>query len=479
MISQFCFLLFLGILGASFVLLFRRSLGLFNVYALALPMGLTFWGLILLILLATGLPLNIYTTVVLSLLLLTIFVIYQLRNKNFSKKDWKPFLIFLLSLSFISLFFILVNYSTLSNDSWILLTGGKYIATYNDISEHFLTLGGILSYIINSSSVLFGFDYLYALYPLMTFLFLLIFFANLYLPIRRTSFILSREFLFCLLTVLFLLSSYFMLFHAIYLHSNLIYGFYSFLALYGLWKRLICRDKIWLIISCLALVTSSFFRMEAPLFSLILILILISEGTIKLEEKLYYVGINSLFVLLWHTKLFFRLSDYESQYLSSNKALTTVVLYLVLFIVLLISHKGPLKKLREYFPLMMLCALSAGWSYLILTQGLRMKGNLLIMERYGIFILNSIKYGGWGITWIVLGILFAVGLALKKVRHESVFLYYIFSFLLLFNSINLFRGGWRLNWGDSGNRMLIHIIFVISFYAFLKFRNVLFPNAQG
>ncbi|UCC38814.1 MAG: hypothetical protein JSV96_13465 [Candidatus Aminicenantes bacterium] len=274
------------------------------------------------------------------------------------------------------------------------------------------------------------------------------------------------------------MSSYFVLFNGYYLHSNLIYGFYSFIALYGLWRRLISGDRSWLIISAVALLSSSFLRMEGPLFSLIIIIVLISNKHIKFQEKLYYVGANSLLVAVWYIKLFFILSDQPSKYyLNRDRALLIAVLYLLTFIVLLLSQQRILNRLKQHFPLIMLYFLSIGWTIVMLTKGLTIKGKLLILERYGIFIVNAVKYGGWGILWVAVMALFVVGLALKRIKNESVYLYYIFSFLLLYNCIHIIRGGWRLDWGDSGNRMLMHIIFTISFYAFLKFKMALFPKS--
>lgn len=479
MINQFVFLLFLAILGTSFMFLFRKNISLINIYALSLPMGLFLWGFILLILLIPGIPFNALFIIFLNILLLAAFLLFHIKHKNFFKKDLICFAIYFISLCFLSIFFISVNYSFLSNDSWNLLIGGKYIATYHDLTEGLIAKGGIFSFIINASGSLYGFDYPYALYPLMALSFFLFYFYNLYSPFNGEKLALNRKFSFNLLTILFLLSGYFILFNAYYLHSNLIYGIYSFIALYGLWKRSADGDKNWLIISAVALFTSSFLRMEGPLFSLIIIIILISARKIKFKEKLYYVGAFSLFIAVWHIKLSFILKEQSSKYfLDTNRALLITIFYFLTFAVLLFSQRGVLNRLKEYFPLMMLYILSIGWTILIVTKGLKIRQDLLILKRYGIFILNAVKYGGWGITWIALGLLFIIGLSLKRVKDESVFLYYIFSFLLLFNIIHLFRGGWRLSWGDSGNRMLMHVIFVIAFYAFLKFRSVLFPKNQ-
>jgi hypothetical protein len=459
---------------------FRKTLSLINIYALSLPMGLFFWGFILLTVLISGLPFNAYVILFLNLFILTILILFNLKNKNFSRKDLIYTAVYFTSFTISSILLIFVNYSTLSNDSWRLLIGGRYIATYNNLSENLILTGGTYSFFIHSSSRLFGFDYLYALFPLMALSFFLFYFCNLYSPFRGKSLALNREFLFSLLSVLFLLSSYFILFNTYYLHSNLIYGVYFFIALYGLWKRLMNGERNWLIVSCVALLTSSFLRTEGPLFSLIIIIILVSSRIIQFKEKLYYVGTILLFVVAWYVKLLLSFPGLTSRYsLSTDRVVLFIILYFLTFTALLLSQKRTLSRLKKYYPLIMLYSLSLLWSILILTRGLKIKDGAPVLKRYGMFIENTIKYGGWGITWIVLVVLFVVGLILKRIKYESVFLYGIFSFTLLFNSIHLYRGGWTLSWGDSGNRMLLHVIFVISFYAFLKFKNVLLTKTSS
>lgn len=477
MINQFLFLLYIAILGVSFMFFFKNSLSSANLYLLSVPTGLSIWVFQLIILFILGLPFEKLFIGILSLLLLSVFIAIH-RNKFFVKKNLVQIIIYLALYSGFSFLFLIFNYSFFTNDSWRMLIGGKYIATYGSLLDSLIDQRGLYAYIIHSSSNIFGFDYLYALYPLMMLFFALFFAYNLYSPLSPENKEVGRNILFSSLVVLFILSTFFVLLNAFYVHSNLLSGIYGFLALFGLWKHLVSKDRNWLIISAIAILSFSFLRIEGPLLSLIIIIILISIKQIKFKEKVYYVGAVSLFVVVWHIRLFFMLAGHTSKYyMNPARTLLITVLYTLIFTVLLVSQKGILNRIKEYFPLLMVYSLSIGWTILIFTEGPKTKGNLLVLKKYGRLILNSVKHGDWGITWIVLGILFAVALILKKLRHESLFLYYIFSFALLFNSIHLYRGGWRIGWGDSGNRMLMSIIFVISFYVFLKFRNVLFPNS--
>jgi len=184
-------------------------------------------------------------------------------------------------------------------------------------------------------------------------------------------------------------------------------------------------------------------------------------------------------MVLWHAYLACILSGFTHKYvLTSHRALLIMALYIAAFILLILSQKISLRRLKKYFPLAMVYSLTLGWSFIIFTRGLIEKGNMLILERYGILTLNVLKNGGWGILWVILTVLFIICLLLKRFPYESLFTYYILSFFLIFNILNLYRGGWREGWGDSGNRMLIQGIFIVAFYTFYKSGRLLLSNLQ-
>ncbi len=478
MINQFIFLLYIGILGSIFIFLFKKRFDLINLYLLSLPVGLSLWVFMLLVLLVAGLPFNSFTVLLLSLSLLVMFIVLNFKYKNFLKKDFEYFFIFMICYSAAAVFFLSVNSSFFSNDSWRLLMGGKHIGLSSNLTNSMISISGVYSYVIHASSGFFGFDYLYAVYPLTAFSFFLFFIFNLRDHSRSGQFAINSQLYFCFISVLFLFSAYFVFFNAFYVHSNMLFGLFSFIALFGLWKRVKEKEKCWLIISTIALLSSCFLRIEGPLFSLIVIVILISRKDISFREKLLFFGPIFLFVSIWHIKIFFTFDSFSNNFLNSERILLILFLYFIALMSLLIGQIKPFNRMKENYPLIMLYILSIIWNYLILVRGIKLKGGVPVLRGYGELILNMVKNGSWGVTWIVLAVLFLAALALKRVNHESVFLYYIFSFGLLFNAVNLLRGGWREGWGDSGNRMLIHIIFILAFYVFLKFKNAFFPDIE-
>jgi hypothetical protein len=476
MINQFLFLFFLEVLGLSFMVLFKKNLDRAYLYLLSFPMGVSLWAFLILIFLGAGVPVRRGAVLTASFLMLGVFFLMDLRKKAFSREERLPLAILLLSFAALSFVFLSLNYSFFTNDSWGLVAGGRTIALSTRLPARLLAETGIFSFILHSAGSFWHFDYLYALYPMIALFLVLFFIYGLYAPFGMKRISLNRHLAFSGLAALFLLSTFFILMNSAYIHTNLLYGFYTFIAVFGLWRRLQGDHSAWLVISILALLSSIFIRVEGPLVALIPVILLISARELSFKDKGIYVLSVTLAVSAWFLKLFFVFSGFTGKKLNADRSLFVILIYLLCLLGSWLSEKRGLARLRSYGPPAMLYALAFLWSYFIWTKGMSMKGGDLIIRRYGILLVNILRDGGWGITWMALFFLFIAALFMARFPQESLFTYTILSFGLLFNSLNLFRGGWRAGWGDSGNRMLVHIIFIMGFYIFLKFKVMIFKN---
>jgi len=482
MINQFLFLLVVVLLGLSVTFLFRRKIKKFFVFILAFPVGLSLWGLIILFFLLIGIPVNRNVVIFLNILIIFIFYFFGWRKLRLSKRDIWDAVIFLLAFSVIVFVFLLLNFSILTNDSWYLLLGGKYITSSFEMPDRFLAMYGIFQYILMASGSIFGFAYLYALFPLMILSLSLIFCENAYSFFLEKKLRIDERLIYSLIIILFPLSGFLVSLGAFYISSNISTAFFTFFSLFGIWKRLESGERFWTLFSASTLLSMGLMRVEGCLFILINIFIFISLSRVPHKERMFYsVGVL-VPISLWFLKLAIILKNYNvphSNYLYSSDRLKLILLIylLILVYVFLFQTKLP-QKLVENIPVIMLYALTFGWIYLVFTIALRTRDSLMIIKKYAYLIFNILRDASWGITWIALGILFLLALFLKRIKFESVFLYYIFSFMLLYNSVHIFRKGWRIGWDDSGNRMLFHLLFILCFYVFLKFLNFLFPKRE-
>jgi len=308
-----------------------------------------------------------------------------------------------------------------------------------------------------------------------------LFFYGLYSVNKETRIKSGLRFNFFFLSLIFLLSSYFIFFSVFYVISNVLTAAFSFFAVFGIYKRLQSNRSIWTVFVILMVIDIALLRLEGSLFFLIPVVIYLAQEKIPPKEKLIFAIAGIGIPLLWFFRLSFMLSDFVPRRMKVAYTLPILTLLILIYMVLLfyvfISRKKILKKLSPFLPLLFLLTLSLTWTYMILTRGLVIKGAaLMIIKRYGDLIFNVLKYGKWGIAWIALFVLFFLAVFLRRMKYESVFIYYIASFFLLYNAVNIYRFGWRTGWGDSGNRMLLHIVFILAFYVFMKIGGALFKE---
>lgn len=475
MFNQYLFILFIAVLGFLFLLNFKDCFHLWFLYTLSLPIGLVLWSILVLFLVIIRVPHNSIVVLCLAFVFTLLLVRKHIRDRKFSRNDLFHFLQFFGGVSLLTWFFLILKISILSNDSWRFFIGGFYIGMSQSLPPSLVMRNGLVSNIINAGRVYFNFEYGYVLYPMITLSFLLFFIFALTLPtnkhkIRRDSLLYSS----CV--VFFLFSSYFIVFNAFYIHSNLFFGLYSFLAMYGVWRRLRDDRWEWLVLSCLSLLWVCFLRLEGPIFMLIILVILVSYRDIRFKEKLIYSGVICSFVLTRHLILFFSLDQFSYKYFARNELLFIVIAYAAFLGYVFVSQWDFIRRFQPYLRIAMLYFLAGSWTLMLYTSGLRSKPVPHFLREYGVLLSNILKDGNWGILLIILFFLFVAALILKSFPYESVFLVYIFSFGFLFNTVNLIRGGWREGWGDSGNRMLLHVLFIVAFYVFYKFRDFFEPE---
>lgn len=481
MIQQFIFLFYVVILGLNFFLLVKKELNQVYLFILAFPVGFSLWCLVNLLILIAGIPSTKMIVLNFNLLLLILLIVINLKRKNYSGQNIRTFVIFLFIFSIISGIFLKLNFSYLSNDSWLLIIGGNTLGSSGQIPDVLLAIKGIYTYLMCSPGSYFGFDYPYAVFPLLMISLFLLFFYGIYSVNDEKKIKIDYKFYFCSIALIFLLSSYFVLFSMFYIISNVLTAVFSLFALYGIYKRLQSGSAVWTIFLILMIINIALLRLEGSLFFLIPVVIFLSREEIPSKEKMLFAMTGIGIPILWFLRLSFSLSDFIPRRMKvaySLQILSLLLLtYIFILLYVLISQKGILSRLNPYLPLLFLLSLSFAWTYMILTRGLEIKGAvLMIIKRYGVLIINVLKDGKWGITWIALFVLFVLALFLKRIKYESVFIYYIFSFFLLYNVINIYRYGWRSGWGDSGNRILLHIIFIVAFYVFMKIGRVIFPD---
>jgi len=483
MIDQYLFMLVIVLLGLTTTFLFKDNFKKFFRYVLAFPLGLILWGLFILIFITAGIPIDRFIIISLSILFILVLFFFGLKQKRYSKRDINEISIFILIFSSLSFIFLILNFSFLTNDSWQLITGGNLVTSSAGIPNKYVSIYGVLQYIFMSSGKIFGFDYLYVLSPLMMMSIALILFESFFSSLKNKNVHFNERIGYSLMILLIPLSGFLILIGWVYVSSNISTAFFSFLGFFGIWKRLETGEKFWTVFSALMVLSVGLLRVEGSLFILINILIFNSLSEVQYKEKLAYSYAVLGPMFIWIVKLVVRLMNYNyplgNDFITSDNLLIILAIYLLFLLYVSFFQRKLPQKLVQNTPLLMLYVLTIGWTYILFTIGMQQKGYMLIINRYGFFLINILKNGYWGLTWLALGILFIFALFLKRIKYESVFLNYIVSFALLYNIINVFRNGWRMGWGDTGNRTLFHVLFIVCLYVGLKFLNIFFSKRDA
>ena len=400
MINQYFFLLVIVLLGLATTFLLKDNFNTFFRYALAFPLGLILWGLFILILIIAGIPIDRFIVIGLSILFILVLFFFGLKQKKYSKRDINEISIFILVFSSLSFIFLILNFSFLTNDSWQLITGGNLVTSSTGIPDKYVSIYGILQYVFMSSGRIFGFDYLYVLSPLMMMSIALILFESFFSFLKDKNVHFNERIGYSLIILLIPFSGFFVLIGGVYVSSNISTAFFSFLGFFGMWKRLETGEKFWTVFSALMVLSVGLLRIDGILFILINILIFNSLSEVQYKEKLVYsYGVLGP-MFIWILKLAVKLMNYNypgsNDFITSDNLLIILALYfLFLLYVSFFQRKLP-QKLVQNTPLLMLYVLTIGWTYLLFTIGMKQKGILLIIHRYGFFLINILKNGYWG-----------------------------------------------------------------------------------
>lgn len=466
MINQVLFLFGLYVLGVYFGLLFKRDLPVTVIAVTGFLWGALFWVLGGMCLLVAAIAYTPASMIIYLGILVSVFSIIHARRKTWRLSRREIF--WLLA---IATFFLLVlitasyfNLSTTSPDSIVLISTGRRMA-YEGLSDTVmkeLSLRGVYMPVLQSASSFLGDGYLYAAQPGIGVTFTLVFFFLSHWIIGQLGSKKRLNLMSSILTSLALFSTYFIVFQFFYINTNTISALYLFVAVSAFWLGLIEDKRSWLVFGMLALLGFSLARTEAPLFALVFLLLVVGVDRIPYRVRLRATLPYAILLILWYLYLLWRMGD-GTQILNPERTLVILVALVGFGFFILISEGRWIKgKILPYLPWIMIGAL-----LLILLSMVLLKPGHMKDSVYYIF-MNMLGFGWWGITWLVISILYMISLKGPSLPYEGIFSYGIPSFFSLVVALSFFRVPYRLGWGDSANRMMVHILPIIALYLMMK-----------
>jgi hypothetical protein len=242
-----------------------------------------------------------------------------------------------------------------------------------------------------------------------------------------------------------------------YINSSMPTAGYLLSAATAIWFYLRRGDRGWLAIAALLIVLLGTMRLEAPMISFLLMLFMAGLRSDRLDRPFFiFIFATSAGLISWLAFLYF--------YASGGSIINPVQILGMIFILAClpfgISLLDRIAFLRRYAFLLPILAV-VGLALLLILFSLLQPASM-----YGSFaamLTNMFWYSGmWTGAWPGMLILSMLLFVLRaKLDHSSLFFGAIFlSVLLLIFDLAFFRAGipYRIGFGDSGNRMLLHIV---------------------
>lgn len=470
------FLVGLHVLGVLIGGALRRWLPIGFFFASGLLWGLAAYALLAALIIALGLP---YTPAVMfgGLGLLGAAAAFgALRQGAWSPAERLGAVVSTASCASLAAFFQVVPFALMSADSSGMIIMGRTLALYGGFDPEFAAaktvvanLGWFSNYgalvpILQSSAVFLGGAYHYALTPLLVISFSATFVYLVCVSVRALGGTLTVALELGLLAAGFMASTFMFAIQAVYIHNSMLSAVYLLLFAAGGWLAVVEDRPAWLLLAIPALLTFCLARLEAPLFAVPLMLMLIAHPWFTYRRRLLCMGVVVAFLLLWHAALYrvTVLPAPDTYMLTRTRNLTSMAGLVAAFCFVALTRWRPVERLLGQAPWLAVFAILTGLLTLWLYEPEHMNSCLHAL------VTNATRTGAWVASWCALVVLLAFLPALPRVPHQALYSHGLAFAALAIYALGGLKGH-RLAWADSQNRMLTHIFPLTVFYVTLRY----------
>ncbi|MEN8240192.1 MAG: hypothetical protein ABFR53_13440, partial [Actinomycetota bacterium] len=259
----------------------------------------------------------------------------------------------------------------------------------------------------------------------------------------------------------FLLTTNRVVYHVFYINSHGIFAMFLVVAVGLLW--LAATTGMWSTAILAGLAASAIVPLRAEGVIVIVLFLLPVLVSTSLPQRAKWLIVTPIAVttFLWYGIALRQILPTDEFGLTSTPT-ASIVLVLGLVSIVALGYIRFATRL-----LVMVPALSFG--LLVAYTGLRvMRWQSLTLDTMEAVGTNLSSAGLWSAFWWIAPIAVVVGVATTRIKHEGFFLWGLASYPVALLAFAYLRGAsYRVGEGDSGNRMLMHIVFVIGLYLIL------------
>ena len=463
--NQVYFVVLLYLLGLLFGLQFKKKIPFPFICLSSFLWGSLFYVFLAIMFIGSGLryslPVMGGVTVAAAAVLSGLAVKRKLFILSRSELYWcaSSGIIFILAALFTAHF----NYSQITTDSVEAILHGRALA-YDGLTSYTIdgfSIRGTILPVIQSTGVLLNEGYLSIYQPLLSFSFIATFIFMAYQAIKEMNKWVKLAFV-CL-SALSLFSTNMLFYQIFYIHTNFFTAAYLFIGLVAFWLAIVEKNQTWLVFSELGMAGFCLARIESPVMYIVFALFMLSLRQLTYRQRLAVFLPICGGLIAWHVKIASVMQIAGSSDIPTNNWVIVAGLAGLGVLVLISRIEFIEKSLLPALPEFVIFVLA-----LVIPIAYLLKFQLMQVSLQSIFF-NLTTSGEWNAVWYILLGLLVIGMFQKKLPFESLFTCSFIAFFLLLVDLAFFLlSPYRPSPYGSANRMLTHIIPLITFYIMVK-----------
>ncbi len=452
---QLLFLIYIFLLGFSFVLFFKKWIPFKFLVFSSFLWGSILFASILIIINIIGVKLSSQIIFLLMIISLTIPIVIGIKNRLFlTSNEWIVFIKTIIPFSLLNYLFITFNYTLATSDSFSILRIGRSISFWGfdqNVLERMLVRGVFIP-ILQSTSVFINSDYLVSLQFSFAFSFILVFY---YLSehILQSFFVNKNIVTPLVITSTFLLvSTPLFIVQFFYIHGTLTSGIFLFTAISSYWLSVTEKNNYWLVFFLLSSIGVFFSRAETFIYMDILLILILLTNNFSYKSRLILFLPVIIIQLAWFLYILFRIENFSS-YVNPQRFILIIFGLIMLIGMIIFSNKSFLAKILQIFKLEFFLI----FIYFIVLIFILIRPDHMLIS-IGSFLSNTFVTGYWGFSFWLIFPLLIISLFIKSQPFVTFLRTFILSTIGSIFVLVIIRPPYHLYWTDSSNRLMTLIL---------------------
>ena len=373
----------------------------------------------------------------------------------------------------------------------------KYLEVYTFLETDSATNIGLANYFSNNGEVipllfqfrqifipsllmlgkLFSGEITFIVYPFFSIWFGICFGYFIYLTSKKN--ITSQNILLSVISLFILITNKQYLMHSFYVGEHLFVAIFLFLCVYFLNEYQEKSANNSLIISAIFLSLFAISRRESIIFIIIPVIcyLLINHNKNNKSEFIFLKIISLILIPIYSIGFIMVLDNWYLDIINYTSKGKDVIFYLISIIIIIMTFFLIIilfikKSLSKFYYLITKIIYVASFSSLIVFSFIfsdKIFPSLIATKN------NLFNFQMWGLTWYLIPILIITAVKFLKNNENDIFLFTAVNIFILQFLLVLGRAPYREGWGDSFNRMAIHVLPLFVFFII----NTLIHNNQN